>query len=164
MITRHFAALILGVVVLLFSGCAAQHPSDDVLIANFQSHKSQFDQLLQMFIADKGLGRVAKDFTRPANPAEIGVTPERLAEYRKLFTTLGLRSGIEGYDPKDTVTFYASTQGLAVSGSSKGFAYLKEPPKILVDKLDGYRSADGRSFTVYRHLEGNWYLYLDYED
>ena len=131
---------------------------------NFQSHESQFNQLLQMFLSDRGLGRVAYDFTRPANPAEIGISRERVEDYRRRFDELGLSAGIEGYDEKDAVWFHASTQGLSVSGSSKGFAYLLKPPKLQVESLDGYQSKDGRSFTAFRHIAGNWYLYYDFED
>jgi hypothetical protein len=154
----------LGVIcVLLLVGCS-RHPSDSALLKNFQSHRAEFNHLLVMFLADKGLGRVAYDFTRPEDPASVGVSPERLAEYRKLFDQLGLSAGIEGYGDKEEVQFYASTQGLSVSGSAKGFAYLTRPPSLLVDRLDNYRSKDGKSFTAFRHIEGNWYLYLDYED
>ena len=62
------------------------------------------------------------------------------------------------------VWFHASTRGLAVSGSSKGYAYLLEKPKTLVDNLDEYWSKDNKSFTAFRQIEGNWYLYFDYED
>jgi hypothetical protein len=164
MSNRYLVILSVTLSMLLSFGCSTQHPTDDTLLANFQSHKTEFNQLLQMFFADKGLGRVAKEFTRPANPADVKVTAERLSEYRQLFNKLDLRAGIEGYGQKDVITFYASTQGLAVSGSSKGFAYLKDPPKLLVEKLDGYRSPDGKSFTAFRHIEGNWYLFLEYED
>ena len=159
-----FKVVLFSMAIALISGCSSRHPTDQSLIDNFQSHKSEFSQLLQMFLADKGLGRVAYDFTRPANPQDIGISQQRLAEYRALFDRLDLSAGIEGYDEKDLVWFHASTQGLSVTGSSKGFAYLKEPPKLVVEKLDNYWSKDGRSFTAFRHIEGNWYLYFDYED
>ncbi len=161
---RHTWQLFGLLLLLVLSGCRAQHPKDEDLIQRFKTHRQEFEQLLQMFQADKGLGRVAPDFTRPANTTEIGVTKERIDEYRRLFSALGLSSGIEGYGERDAVIFYASTQGLSVSGSSKGFAYLTKRPELLVDQLDGYRSPDGRSFSAFRHIEGNWYLHLDFED
>ena len=129
-----------------------------------------------MFLEDKSLGRVGSNFTRTANffekcespntwnGKEIEVSNERLKEYKKLFATIGLSAGIEGYCEKKMITFYASTQGLSISGSTKGYAYLVTPPKTLVDNLDNYWSSDNRSFTAFRHIEGNWYLYFDYED
>ena len=150
--------------ILSIAGCSSRHPTDQKLLAEFQSHKAQFEQLLAMFQADKKLERVAYSFTRPDNPVEIGITRERIQQYRDLFDNLKLTAGIEGLEPKDMVMFHRSTYGLSVSGSSKGFAYFLKPPQLLVDSLDGYRSKDGRSFTAFRHIEGNWYLYYDYED
>jgi hypothetical protein len=157
------AILSLGLIVLT-NGCSSKHPSDQSLLTNFQNHRTEFDQLLQTFLADKGLGRVAYDFTRPENPQTIGISPDRLQQYRKLFGRLGLSEGIEGYDEKDLVWFHASAQGLSVTGSGKGYAYLTKPPPLVVDSLDNYWSKDGKSFTAFRHIEGNWYLYLEYED
>ena len=156
-----------------------EHPKDEHLIQNFQAHKSEFNQLVQMFLEDESLGRVSIDFTRTSNffekcegpnswnGKEIEVSQERLADYRKLFNALKLSAGIEGYCEKDRILFYASTKGLSVTGSTKGYAYLKNAPKnseTLVDNLDNYWSPDKKSFTAYRHVEGNWYLYFDYED
>lgn len=42
--------------------------------------------------------------------------------------------------------------------------YAKDPPSPLVDDLDKYRQQDNRftpAFPVYRHIEGNWYLYFE---
>lgn len=138
------------------------HPSSQELIDNFYTHQAEFEQLRQMFLADEGLSRVADDFTRPENPEVMGITPARLDEYRRLFHQLNLKAGIEG--DKESIRFIASTRGLSVSGSAKGYVYTRVPPELMVDNLDTYRSEDGRSFTAYQHLEGNWYLYYDYED
>lgn len=155
-------ALYLLGLVLLANACSSKHPSDQSLLGNFQEHKAEFNQLLQMFLADKGLGRVAYSFTRPADPQTIGISAERLQQYRTMFSRLGLSEGIEGYDEKEAVWFRASAMGLSVSGSSKGYAYLKDPPPIIVGNLDSYRSPDGKSVGAFRHIEGNWYLYLEY--
>lgn len=105
--------------LLMSCSSLANHPSDASLIGNFQSHKAEFNRLLQMFLADKDLGRVAYNFTRPENPQAIGVTGDRLKAYRELFDKLGLSAGIEGYGKKNVVLFHASTSGLSVTGSSK---------------------------------------------
>ncbi len=140
------------------------HPTDEELLGNWQTHKTDFDQLLQMFQTDKKLSRVSFDFTRPEHPDEIGISIERVNKYKGYFNKLGLTAGIEGYDERDTIWFYSSTQGLAVSGSSKGYAYLEIKPKLIVDDLDKYWSKDGKSFTAFKNIEGNWYLYLQFQN
>lgn len=176
--------IFLSIIILCLLGCEnnkeknKEHPKDTQLIQNFQEHKAAFNQLVQMFQADKSLGRVAFDFTRTANffekcegsnawnGKEIEVSNERLDEYRKSFKILGLSAGIEGYCEKKEIVLIASTEGTAISGgSSKGYAFLKAPPENLeVDSLDKYKLPYGKSFTAYKHIEGNWYLYFDNED
>ena len=150
------------------SGCFAtgDHPSAATLINNFHNNRADFERLLQMFMEDTQLGRVADDFTRPAdiNAPQVEVPAARLDQYRALFTRLTLTAGVEGYGDKQTVWFIASTQGLSISGSAKGYAYAVERPDLVVEDIDHYRSADGRSFTAYQLIEGNWYVYFDYED
>lgn len=158
-------------------GCGrGEHPKDAKMIENFGAHRSKFEELLKMFEADRSLGRVGPDFTRNASFFEKCVGPnawdgkvtlvaeERLAAYRQLFKELGLTAGIEGYCDKIEVLFYASTRGLSVSGSMKGYSNLKVRPEVVVESLDTYWSADGRSFTAYKQIDGNWYLYFNYED
>jgi hypothetical protein len=147
---------------LLSNELGGEHPSSQELIDNFYSHCPEFDQLLQMALEDQELSRVAYDFTRPENPETIGVTQERLNEYRRLFDELNLEAGID--NGRDSIWFIASARGLSVSGSAKGYIYSRIPPGLIVEDLDSYDSPDGRSFTAFQKIEGNWYLYYDYED
>lgn len=141
---------------------AKGHPKDDALITNFNAHRNGFESLLKMFREDTALGRVAMDFTRPKNPAEAKVSPARIEEYRKRFGQLQLASGIEGYEAKDEIWFHASALGLSVTGTSKGYAYLKAKPELVAENLDEYKPPLRMgSHVVFRHLEGNWYLYYD---
>lgn len=170
--------LILTVTSSLLCSCLPisdekEHPRDEELIENFQSHKAEFNQLLQMFQEDKSIGRVAFNFTRTSSFFEkcksanswdgktVEPSDERLAEYRRLFKVLDLSKGIEGYCEKNIIWFYSSSRGLSVSGSSKGFAYVLEKPEITVDSLNDYRFKNDESSPAFRHIEGNWYLFLD---
>jgi hypothetical protein len=142
-----------------------EHPSDGALIEAFRVHRQEFERLREMFSFDPQLGRVAPTFTRSASfysgaptPAGPPVSADRLREYRSLFKALGLDAGIEGYDDKQTIFFHASSLGLAVSGSGKGYVYTTRPPQPLVPTLE--KSFFPGEHIMYRHLEGNWYLYL----
>lgn len=160
-----FRSMSLVVTLLIFAplnGCASDHPSDKALTENFQSHKAEFDQLLQMFLADEGLSLVDFGWTLPKEPESIGVTQERLEQYRKLFREVNLSKGIHSHKTKGIVWFTASTRGLGISGSGKGYAYATKRPELVVDDLDNYKSKNGKSFTAYKHIEGNWYLYFDF--
>ncbi|MFC1617843.1 hypothetical protein ACFL2B_01030 [Patescibacteria group bacterium] len=159
--------LMLFLSVLFGVGCDS-HSSDEKMIQNFNDHKSEFEELLTMFQADKKLGRVGDGFTRSADleSEDIGVTEERLDEYYKLFEELGLPDGIEGYGDKETIYFYSSTAGLGISGSMKGYIYTEDPEYYFeqVNNLDEYTSSDGQSFDAIRDIGYGWYLYYSYED
>ena len=165
--------IIFCVLICLLLGCDTrnEHPKDNELMQNFQSHKDEFNQLLHMFQQDKSLGRVGIDFTRPTSFFEkcggqsgwdgkvIEINEDRLLEYRKMFSNLNLDRGIEGYCQKDQIFFYASSMGLGISGSSKGYVYSKKDPSPIIDDLDKFAADAKTEFIVFRKIEGNWYLY-----
>ena len=62
------------------------------MIANFQQYKSDFERLRQMIIEDKGLVGVDDDSTEPRDPQSIGLSPERIAQYRKYFNSWASRA------------------------------------------------------------------------
>ncbi len=158
------------------AGCS--HPSDAELLKRFRQHRGELEQLVRMFEADKGLGRVGANFTRPEDPGRVGVSQQRVYEYRRLCGVVGAPDCIEGYDAtfdrlygqvepgrteaKNPIWIHVSMMGLAVSGSSKGFLYSTAPPFPVVPDLD--RVSPSRSGTWLRHIEGPWYMYFDYED
>lgn len=166
------------VVTAVLTACGGSHPRDAELLHSFAEHRKDLDQLVQMFQADKGLGRVGGTFTRPEDPGKVGLSPQRIAEYRRLCTRVGAPDCIEGYDAtfdrlygsvhpgrteaKDPIWIHVSSAGLAVSGSSKGFLFSASPPFEVVTDLDGLRPV--KSGTWLRRIDGPWYLYFDYED
>jgi hypothetical protein len=169
--------LIVFAAIVVVSGCSS-HPSDDQLLKHFRQHRADLEQLVRMFESDKGLGRVGENFTRPDDPGRVGVSLERVSEYRRLCTAVGAPDCIEGYDAafdrlygavaagrseaKNPIWIHVSSWGLAVSGSGKGFLYSSAPSFEIVPDLD--RVSPSRSGTWIRHIEGPWYLYFDYED
>ncbi|HYX72053.1 MAG TPA: hypothetical protein VE732_04725 [Nitrososphaera sp.] len=139
------------------------HKSDEELIANFQAHRSEFNQLLEMISQDKGLQRVDDNWTRPENPQTIGISQERIDAYRKLFGSAGVPRGFYAFHDEGVFEFIASAQGLAVSGSSKGYIYSTNPLTRVVANLDNYHLLENKpyGYPIYRHIEGNWYLFFD---
>jgi hypothetical protein len=74
-------------------GCTSRksaYRADEFLIANFEAHKSEFEALLEMFRRDTGLIYFAHARTIPEYPDSVGIGPERLEQYRHLFSVLGL--------------------------------------------------------------------------
>ena len=157
--------IVVGIVIALSAGCArSTHPSDSALLQRFDTNEADLERLLTMLREDPKLQRVDDTWTNPSDPSSIGVSAERIATYRRLFAKLGIPRGFYAFHAPERFTFLASTFGLSVSGSAKGYAYLENKPVLIVSSLDTYWSSDNRSFTAYRHIKGNWYLYFDYEN
>ena len=163
--------------VLMFQGW--QHangpPTDAAMLMQFHTHRAQFDELARMVQHDnphgtgsegKGLWRVDQDWTGPDKPETVGVSPARIADYRQKLRAAGVPRGFQTAD-KGEIDFYCYLTGSAISDETdKSFAYLPKPPATLRASLDncgpnncGPDTVDG---SVYRHIDGNWYLYYDY--
>lgn len=150
---------------LLLAGCGDRpHAKDQEMLDHFARHEKGFEELAAMLRQDKQLVRVVKDWTEPTDPAAAGVSAGRIAEYRRRFQELGIPRGFRARHDPECFSFIASTVGLGISGSGKGYAYLEGIPDLIVKDLDTYKSPDGRSFLAYRPIKGNWYLFLDDED
>lgn len=157
------------VVLLVFgqAGCDASdneqpHLPDKELIANFNAHKADFEKLVSMVLEDKDLTRVDDDWTSPRDPQTIGVSPERIAEYRQMFAKLGLPRGFSATVDKTRIEFIASSQGYVTHGSSKGYLYGdKSFSGEVVESLDEMSLAKRPFGSGCRHIEGKWYLYFN---
>ncbi len=149
----------------VFSSGDIPHKTDDEMIANFYKHRNEFSQLSEMITKDKELKGIRLDSTDPPRIEEIGISPSRINEYRSLLSKANLPLEFSRLIyKKESVEFVVSVQGLAVSGSSKGYILTTKGPEFTVENLDKYWSADGKSFVAYRHIEGDWYLFFEYDD
>ena len=142
------------------------------MLKTFHQHRSELERLVEMFRHDKGLGRVGRNFTRPADPGRVGVSAARIAEYRRLCDAIGAPNCIEGYDSafdstfpeeKNPILIHVSAKGFALpgSGSGKGFVYSMNPDAgfIVVGDLDAV-VPNGEGDWL-RRIEGPWYLHFD---
>ncbi|CAN5498102.1 hypothetical protein BH10ACI3_BH10ACI3_08860 [soil metagenome] len=138
-----------------FLGEEIDDQPDAVLINNFHSQKAEFEQLREMVIQDQTMSRVDNDWT---DPSTFDTT--RVAEYRRLFKVIGTPRGVIAYD-RERIRLISSSHGWFSSGSTKGYLYLKKPPKNLADSLDNYGWHTKMDTFAVRHIEGNWYLFFD---
>ena len=136
------------------------HPSDTEMIANFQVHKAEFIQIVEMAQEDKDKFRTIGHLSGQDYLAHSGVPQTRIGEYQKVTRKLVLPGAVTVYENAAVIEFTVSTQGLAVGGSSKSYVYRKIPPENVVTDIDAYRNNPqiNQGYPVYRHIEGNWYL------
>ncbi len=152
--------------VIWFWRQAPEPPSDAVMLKHFGSQETTLATLVQMANADKGLDRVDENWTLPADTRDVGVSPERLTEYRKLLRNAGTPRGFQAgrrADGNDGVNFLFWLTGSAISDDTeKGFAYRTVPPANILPALDGIRPQSRNGFAAYRHIQGNWYLFYEF--
>jgi hypothetical protein len=136
----------------------------------FKQHRAEFEKLRQLIASDKGLVRVAEDFTYPSDPAQVGISMERINEYRKLLANVGCPHGLLAAPARPGIYFYHSTRGLSIGGgSAKGFCYREDPQRlegnpVFVSDTDAYRAEHrNEHFSAFRRIEGNWYIWLEYD-
>src|SRR6266567_6667782 len=91
-------ALLAPFVAIFESWAPGPRPSDAALIENFHVRRAVLERLVAMIREDRGLKRVDDTWTDPADPATIGVSPERIALYRKLFREAGVPRGFYAFE------------------------------------------------------------------
>jgi hypothetical protein len=165
---RLILALVLGIpaafiAVVWIAREAVEPPSDAAMLRHFDRHEGALDTLAKMAGADGGLDRVDQDWTMPADTRSVGVSSERLADYRKLLRDAGTPRGFQVSQGHDGFNFLFWLRGSAISDDTdKGFAYRTTPPPRTVQSLDGIRTDSRNALIAYRHIRGNWYLFYEF--
>src|SRR5438874_1276170 len=126
--------ILAGVFALTLTSCASD-PTDDAMIKAFQEHRQEFESLKAMVTHDKALKRADMDWTDPADTSTVGVTSERIAEYRRIFQKLGITRGFQAYGDRTEIEFIAHAEGLSVSGHSKSYCWRESPPTDTVKSI-----------------------------
>ena len=136
---------------LVFVSVTGGPPSDDKMISDFHKHKQDFVALLEMYQTDPAL-----EVHAPGMKSE-DVSGPRFKEYLDLRNGLGVLEPI-GPGQDGGVEFTTSGYGNFNGGWAKGYVYSSGPLAPLVDNISESEPAEewGR---LYRHIEGDWYLY-----
>lgn len=175
---RYLAILVCFLGLLALGGCSGDtNLPESRIVESFARDKAMYERLASMLRADAGLTAVDETWTEPRDPASVGVGEKRIAEYRALFKSLGLGGGVRAYgSPIHNIGYIHESAGLAVSGYSFGVEWRSETPENgpyaafrvvqnISDTIrnrrtkDGHGNATRESLYLYRHLEGQWYLY-----
>jgi hypothetical protein len=142
---------------------AVAPPSDAAMLRHFERHAATLDKLVEMVSADKGLDRVDQTWTMPADTKSIGVSSERLADYRRLLRDAGTPRGFQISQGHDGIDFFFWLRGSAISDDTdKGFAYRTTRPTNTLQSLDNIQVNSRDALIAYRYIRGNWYLYYQF--
>ncbi|GJL94483.1 MAG: hypothetical protein DHS20C05_08880 [Hyphococcus sp.] len=167
-VLKFFLVILAGFVFILAAAFLAvniifgTHPSDKKMISTFAKHEASFEKLSKMCYEDQYDVILDDKEWKFATTIEhqSRLSSSRRAEYRAHFNKIGIVHDVQCYNK--TVTFWAHSWGLSISGHRKFYVYrpndLETTP--VVDSLDGkleYNESIGATW-AYRNIEGEWYL------
>ena len=168
---RAFVALtFIAPCVLVMTACRSPLRSDATVMSLFAQHRGEFQTLVKMANEDTHLIRIAPGFTSLDDNNEwprqnIGISEERWAEYKRLFTRVGTDGVVKPTNFPPRVEFPIGEAGMAPAGSSKGLVYSSAPLTPVLRSLDARppdQYSDDKGHTrVYRQIEDHWYIYFD---
>jgi len=172
-------ALFIGSFVYL-TGCSGKIVSDDELARRWRSRSGDFEELIKLFgdnphlvsefyleqTKRQRLSSKRQDNSSRAEASRITepYDEEKVAKkVRSLMRQLGLKEFSGG---RDEIYLVVESRGILLNGMQKGYAYLAGPPfnQVKEPLPDNVRRLPRGAGRLYRHLSGNWYLFLDYDD
>jgi hypothetical protein len=138
---------------LVLPSCRTEPPSDEVLISHFENNVQHYSQLIAMLSQDRKVGTIGRGFLfeadKPfvrADVSQLGITEDRLGEYKRLLALSGIVR-LDRYGD-DVVSFMSWASGFAGNTHHKGIAWVTRP---LADGAESY----------YSRIRDSWYLYQD---
>ena len=151
-----------SIMLALVLGACYQPPTETQLIRSFTSHRTAYDKLATMAVADRKFSRVAAGEIAPS-----GMPESRFNEYQAIFHELGIETsmnwGIPSY-PAGLFIVISSCIPLGGKGQAVGYAYLPTAPDAIEKQLSisgcpiQIHSARGHRI-VFRPLQDRWYLF-----
>jgi hypothetical protein len=142
----------------ILSGCALTVPSDEDLIAHFRDHESDFAEIVEMLKTDTEVSHLSFDSVSP----DGAVDDRRWEAYKKIMKKAGVGSVHACWEerpglPEISFHTHASHYNLDYD---KGYAFSRRVPSPLAEDLDIAIKEIPSYGVSYRHIKGNWYIYL----
>lgn len=144
-------------------------PREQKLIENFYAHRAAYEHLRNMLIEDKQLLRVAswgvqtKDSLVSTKPPQGDFPLDRYNEYIALLNeTRGTGAYRANGDPPESVGIDVFASGWAGESRHVDICWLGREPINQITSLDDFYKTAKPRHPVYRHIDGNWYLYADW--
>jgi hypothetical protein len=139
-------------------------PSDSKLIKQFYDHRIDFEKLRTMLredskiieVATYGISTTNRNEIDPLTSEQAGLPKQRYEEYLATLKSAGASLAVHN----DFNEFYFLIARWGSAGNGWGIAVISRDsePTNQVSSLDDFRNIPSRE--VYRHIEGNWYLWM----
>ena len=143
-------------------------PSEAKVIASFNQHRAVYEQLRIMLLSDEKLGTVADWGVETTDSPIAEIPPQgafpvgRFHEYLSLLKTVNAEAAarMPGAHPEARVLVWRS--GFGGDTRHVAISWVDTAPANQTDSLDMfYRSPKPRQ-PIYKHIDGNWYIWADW--
>jgi hypothetical protein len=151
-------------IALLLAACGPWHaPTDASIIARFNARRTEFSQLLEMFRHDGIYGRFSCDESPNVPRDAQAVSAKRRTEYAKRLKIISSGCTVYSGSGNGRTQFFMWSTGMLFAGQDKSIVFIPDgEPSPLVASTDSYHWTQQDhtvgSVTLYRHIDGPWYL------
>jgi hypothetical protein len=160
-------AVLCGLFVLVLP--SSKPPTEKRLVENFYAHRAAFERLRDMLLTDKQVRAVYARFGvettesgLPHEPSKVNFPVDRYGEYRGLLEQIGgtevFRAGGEHF----TICISVWASGFGGDTRHVDDCWLAIPPVNQVGSLSDFYKTPKPRHPVFKHIDGNWYLWADW--
>jgi len=125
------------------------------MISHFQQHESDFVLLQEMLKKDSKVQHLWHDSITP----EGVIDSQQWDSYRKVMKRSGIIGIHTSWHQAPEITF--RTSPLNYSSLDKGYVFSTTQPEPIKDALDIDRKDIPPYAIFYKHIKGNWYIYVE---
>jgi hypothetical protein len=143
-------------------------PQEKALLEAFSKHRAVYEQLREMLLADEnvravsaisGIETATSGLPRP--PEQVNFAISRYNEYRSLLQQVNSPEVFRGLENNEVcISIWAS--GFAGDTRHIAECWLARAPAHQVSSLADFYKAPKPRHPVFRHVDGNWYLWADW--
>jgi hypothetical protein len=153
------AVLIVLAWLLVAPQLGSREPTPASLARDFARHRNALERLSRMLAEDEALLEVGRNYTRPQDVATVGVSAQRLRDYRALMREAGVQSLSRNYEFAQARPAVFEVWGKGALGRKWGYMHaLGEPYGAVVADLTARPRTTGLA-PVFEPLEEHWFLY-----
>jgi len=165
--------ILLSLVAAMFCFLAIVFPSnkpprEEKLVENFYAHRAAYERLRDMLQADDQLLRVAS-WGVETTKSGINVPPQGdfpIGRYNEYLALLRETGGIGAFRGRgahpESVSIGVWASGWAANTRHVHICWVNQEPANQVASLEDYYQTPKPRHPVFRHIDGNWYLWADW--
>jgi hypothetical protein len=162
-----FVAALFGLGAYVFP--SNRPPTEERLLKTFYAHRATYEQLRDMLLADAqvraiyarlGVETIKSGLPRP--PSEVNFPSSRYDEYRVLLEQIHSAEVFRRGENNSEICITLWASGFGGDTRHVDSCWLDREPANEVARLADFYKTPKPRHPVFRHIDGNWYLWADW--